>query len=150
MTICNGAREAVIVGALRTPFGKRAGQLSGWHPVELLSFTLKGLIQKTGVNPEEVEDVIAGCVDQVGEQALNVARNAWLDAGLPETTPGTTVDRQCGSGMQALQFAAQGVMAGSYDLVMAGGVARMTRVPLGANVLLAGSQRPMTPAIKSR
>ncbi len=149
MTIRNGAREAVIVGALRTPFGKRAGQLSGWHPVELLSFTLKGLIQKTGVNPEEVEDVIAGCVDQVGEQALNVARNAWLDAGLPETTPGTTVDRQCGSGMQALQFAAQGVMAGGYDLVVACGVESMTRVPIGANVLWS-QQTQMTPAVKAR
>ena len=149
MTIRNGAREAVIVGALRTPVGKRAGQLSGWHPVELLSFTLKGLIQKTGVNPEEVEDVIAGCVDQVGEQALNVARNAWLDAGLPETTPGTTVDRQCGSGMQALQFAAQGVMAGGYDLVVACGVESMTRVPIGANVLWS-QQTQMTPAVKAR
>ncbi len=146
----NGIREAVIVGGVRTPFGRRGGQLSGWHPVELLSHTLKGLLQQTGVNPAEVEDFIAGCVDQVGEQALNVARHAWLDAGLPESTPGTTVDRQCGSGMQALQFAAQGVMAGSYDLVMAGGVESMTRVPLGANVLLAGDQRPMTPAIKSR
>jgi len=146
----NRSREAVIVGGLRTPFGRRAGQLSGWHPVELLSFTLKGLLEQTKVNPAEVEDFIAGCVDQVGEQALNVARHAWLDAGLPETTPGTTVDRQCGSGMQALQFAAQGVMAGSYDLVIAGGVESMTRVPIGANVLWAGDQRPMTPAIKER
>jgi acetyl-CoA acyltransferase len=148
--VSNGRREAVIVGGVRTPFGRRAGQLSGWHPVELLSFTLKGLVQQTGVNPADVEDFIAGCVDQVGEQALNVARNAWLDAGLPESTPGTTVDRQCGSGMQALQFAAQGVMAGSYDLVVAGGVESMTRVPIGANVLWAGEQRPMTPAVKSR
>lgn len=146
----SGIREAVIVGGLRTPFGRRGGQLSGWHPVELLSHTLKGLIQQTGVNPADVEDFISGCVDQVGEQALNVARNAWLDAGLPESTPGTTVDRQCGSGMQALQFAAQGVMAGSYDLVIAGGVESMTRVPIGANVLWAGEQRPMTPAVKSR
>ena len=149
MTTRNGIREAVIVGALRTPFGKRAGQLSGWHTVELLSFTLKGLIQQTGVNPEEVEDVIAGCVDQVGEQALNVARNAWLDAGLPETTPATTVDRQCGSGLQALQFAAQGVMAGGYDLVVACGVESMSRVPIGANVLWS-QQTQMTPAVKSR
>jgi acetyl-CoA acetyltransferase family protein len=117
--------------------------------VELLSHTLKGLIEQTRVNPAEVEDFIAGCVDQVGEQALNVARNAWLDAGLPETTPGTTVDRQCGSGMQALQFAAQGVMAGSYDLVIAGGVESMTRVPIGYNVH-ATQQTPMTPAVKSR
>src|SRR5215471_18618298 len=145
----NRSPEAVIVGGLRTPFGRRAGQLSGWHPVELLSYTLKGLLQQTKVDPAEVEDFIAGCVDQVGEQALNVARNAWLDAGLPESTPGTTVDRQCGSGLQALQFAAQGVMAGGYDLVIAGGVESMTRVPLGSNVLSA-EQSPMTPAVKSR
>ena len=93
--------------------------------------------------------MIAGCVDQVGEQALNVGRNAWLDAGLPESTPATTVDRQCGSGLQALQFAAQGVMAGGYDLVVACGVESMTRVPLGSNVL-SGEQRPMTPAVKQR
>jgi acetyl-CoA acetyltransferase family protein len=146
----SGRREAVIVGGLRTPFGRRGGQLSGWHPVELLSFTLKGLFEQTRANPEEVEDFIVGCVDQVGEQALNIARNAWLDAGLPETTPGTTVDRQCGSGMQALQFAAQGVMAGSYDLVVAGGVESMTRVPIGANVLWANGQTAMTPAVKER
>lgn len=149
MAATNGSREAVIVGGVRTPFGRRGGQLAGWHPVELLSHTLKGLIEQTRVNPAEVEDFIAGCVDQVGEQALNVARNAWLDAGLPETTPGTTVDRQCGSGMQALQFAAQGVMAGSYDLVIAGGVESMTRVPIGYNVH-ATQQTPMTPAVKSR
>jgi acetyl-CoA acetyltransferase family protein len=149
MTTTNGRHEAVIVGGVRTPFGRRAGQLSGWHPVELLSFTLKGLIEQTRVNPELVEDVIAGCVDQVGEQALNVGRNAWLDAGLPESTPATTVDRQCGSGLQALQFAAQGVMAGGYDLVIACGVESMTRVPLGSNVL-SPELRPMTPAVKSR
>ncbi|HET6319023.1 MAG TPA: thiolase family protein [Chloroflexota bacterium] len=143
-------REAVIVGGVRTPFGRRAGQLSGWHPVALLSHTLKGLLQQTKVDPAEIEDFIAGCVDQVGEQALNVARHAWLDAGLPESTPGTTVDRQCGSGMQALQFAAQGVMAGSYDLVIAGGVESMTRVPIGANVLWAQGQSAVTPAIKER
>ncbi len=146
----SAGREAVIVGGVRTPFGRRGGQLSGWHPVELLSHTLKGLLQQTKVDPTEVEDFVAGCVDQVGEQALNVARHAWLDAGLPETTPGTTVDRQCGSGMQALQFAAQGVLAGSYDLVIAGGVESMTRVPIGANVLWAQGQSAITPAIKER
>jgi len=149
MSTSNGAHEAVIVGALRTPFGKRGGQFAAWHPVEMLSFTLKGLMDRTGIDPSQVEDVIGGCVDQVGEQALNVTRNAWLDAGLPETTPATTVDRQCGSGLQALQFAAQGVMAGGYDLVVACGVESMSRVPLGSNVLSA-EQRPMTPAVKSR
>ena len=145
----NGRREAVIIGGIRTPFGKRGGQFSGWHPVEMLSFTLKGLIQRTRVDPSQVEDVIGGCVGQVGEQALNVTRQAWLDAGLPETTPGTTVDRQCGSGLQALQFAAQGVMAGGYDLVIACGVENMSRVPLRSNVI-SPERTPMTPAIRAR
>jgi acetyl-CoA acyltransferase len=145
----NGRREAVIIGGVRTPFGKRGGQLSGWHPVEMLSFTLKGLLQRNGVDPAAVEDVIGGCVGQVGEQALNITRQAWLDAGLPESTPGTTVDRQCGSGLQALQFAAQGVMAGGYDLVIACGVENMSRVPLGSNVI-SPDKTPMTPAIRER
>jgi acetyl-CoA acetyltransferase family protein len=145
----NGARDAVIIGALRTPFGKRGGQFSTWHPVEMLSFVLKGLIERTGVDAAQVEDVIGGCVAQVGEQALNITRNAWLDAGLPESTPATTVDRQCGSGLQAIQFAAQGVMAGGYDLVMACGVENMSRVPLGSNVL-SPDRTPMTPAVRER
>jgi acetyl-CoA acetyltransferase family protein len=143
----NGRREAVILGGVRTPFGRRGGQLAGWHPVELLSFTLKGLIERTGIDPSQVDDVIGGCVSQVGEQALNVTRNAWLDAGLPESVPATTVDRQCGSGLQALQFAAQGVMAGTYDLVIACGVESMTRVPLGSSLL---DKSMLTPAIKER
>jgi acetyl-CoA acetyltransferase family protein len=145
----NGARDAVIIGALRTPFGKRGGQFSTWHPVEMLSFVLKGLIERAGIDAAQVEDVIGGCVDQVGEQALNITRNAWLDAGLPESTPATTVDRQCGSGLQAIQFAAQGVMAGGYDLVMACGVENMSRVPLGSNVL-SPDRSPMTPAVRER
>jgi acetyl-CoA acetyltransferase family protein len=145
----NGPRDAVIVGALRTPFGKRGGQFSTWHPVEMLSFTLKGLIDRVGIDAAQVEDVIGGCVDQVGEQALNVTRNAWLNAGLPESTPATTVDRQCGSGLQAIQFAAQGVMAGGYDLVVACGVENMSRVPLGSNVL-SPERTPMTPAVRER
>ena len=145
----NGARDAVIIGALRTPFGKRGGQFSTWHPVEMLSFTLKGLIDRAGIDAAQVEDVIGGCVDQVGEQALNITRNAWLDAGLPESTPATTVDRQCGSGLQAIQFAAQGVMAGGYDLVVACGVENMSRVPLGSNVL-SPERSPMTPAVRER
>jgi acetyl-CoA C-acetyltransferase/acetyl-CoA acyltransferase len=145
----SSARDAVIVGALRTPFGKRGGQFSTWHPVEMLSFTLKGLMDRAGIDAAQVEDVIGGCVDQVGEQALNITRNAWLDAGLPESTPATTVDRQCGSGLQAIQFAAQGVMAGGYDLVVACGVENMSRVPLGANVL-SPERSPMTPAVRER
>jgi acetyl-CoA acetyltransferase family protein len=145
----NGARDAVIIGALRTPFGKRGGQFSTWHPVEMLSFALSGLINRSGIDAAEVEDVIGGCVDQVGEQALNITRNAWLDAGLPESTPATTVDRQCGSGLQAIQFAAQGVMAGGYDLVIACGVESMSRVPLGSNVI-SPDRSPMTPAVRER
>ena len=145
----NGLHEAVILGAVRTPFGKRGGQFSTWHPVEMLSFTLKGLFERTGVDPNQVEDAIGGCVGQVGEQSLNVTRNAWLDAGLPEATPATTVDRQCGSGLQAIQFAAQGVMAGGYDLVVACGVENMSRVPLGSNVL-SPEKSPMTPAVRDR
>ena len=143
-----GVHEAVIIAGWRTPFGKRGGVFSAWHPVEMLSFTLKTLIERTGVDPAQVEDVIGGCVGQVGEQALNVSRNAWLDAGLPESTPATTVDRQCGSGLQAIQFAAQGVMAGSYDLVVACGVENMSRVPLGAQV--SPDHSPMTAAVRER
>jgi len=144
----SGAHDAVIVAGWRTPFGKRGGQFSAWHPVEMLSFALKTLIDRAGIDAAEVEDVIGGCVGQVGEQALNVSRNAWLDAGLPESTPATTVDRQCGSGLQAIQFAAQGVMAGGYDLVVACGVENMSRVPLGSQVT--PEHRPMTRAVRDR
>ena len=144
----SGAHDAVIVAGWRTPFGKRGGQFSAWHPVEMLSFALKALIERAGIDAAEVEDVIGGCVGQVGEQALNVTRNAWLDAGLPESTPATTVDRQCGSGLQAIQFAAQGVMAGGYDLVVACGVENMSRVPLGSQVT--PEHRPMTRAVRDR
>jgi len=144
----SGAHDAVIVAGWRTPFGKRGGQFSAWHPVEMLSFALKTLIDRAGIDAAEVEDVIGGCVGQVGEQALNVTRNAWLDAGLPESTPATTVDRQCGSGLQAIQFAAQGVMAGGYDLVVACGVENMSRVPLGSQVT--PEHRPMTQAVRDR
>jgi acetyl-CoA acetyltransferase family protein len=147
MSSGNGS-DAVILGGWRTPFGKRNGVFSGWHPVEMLSFTLKSLIERTNVNPEEVEDVIGGCVLQVGDQAGNVSRYAWLDAGLPETTPATTIDRQCGSGMQAIQFAAQGVKAGGYDLVVACGVENMSRVPLGSSTT--PDHHPMTPAVRER
>lgn len=144
----SGPHDAVIIAGWRTPFGKRGGYFSNWHPVAMLSFTLKTLIERTGVDPSEVEDVIGGCVGQVGEQALNVTRNAWLDAGLPESTPATTVDRQCGSGLQAIQFAAQGVMAGGYELVVACGVENMTRVPLGSQV--SPDHSPMTQAVRDR
>jgi acetyl-CoA acyltransferase len=126
-------REAVIVDTIRTPIGKRKGALSTWHPADLLGFTLRALIERTGVDPGLVDDVVAGCVTQVGEQSTNVARNAWVGAGLPWHVPATTVDRQCGSSQQAVHFVAQGVMAGSYDLAVACGVECMTRVPMASN-----------------
>jgi len=125
-------REAVIVGAVRSPIGKRNGSLKDLHPVDLLSEVLKEVVARSGVDPGQIEDNITGCVSQVGEQSLNVGRNGWLAAGFPETIPATTVDRQCGSSQQAIHFAAQGVMAGAYDLVVASGVENMTRVPMGS------------------
>ncbi len=126
-------REAVIVEAVRTPVGRRNGRLAGWHPVDLLGHTLAALVSRAGIEPGRVEDVIAGCVSQVGEQSLNVARNAALAAGFPEEVPGTTIDRQCGSSQQAVHFAAQGVMSGAYDVVIACGVEVMSRVGMGSS-----------------
>lgn len=127
-------REAVIVDAIRTPVGRRNGRLKDWHPVDLLAQVLAAMVERTGIDAGRIDDVIVGCVSQVGEQSLNVGRNAALAAGFPETVPGTTVDRQCGSSQQAIHFAAQGVMSGAYDIVIAGGVESMTRVPMGASV----------------
>ena len=127
-------REAVIVEAVRTPIGKRDGSLKGIHPVDLLAEVLKEAVNRSSVDPGQIEDNITGCVSQVGEQSINVGRNGWLAAGFPETIPSTTVDRQCGSSQQAIHFAAQGVMAGAYDLVMASGVENMTRVPMGSSM----------------
>ncbi len=126
--------NAVIVDAIRTPLGKRNGKLKDWHPVDLASETLRALIDRNGIDPAIVDDVVMGCVMQVGEQAANIARNAVLAAGWPESVPGTTIDRQCGSSQQAAHFAAQGVMAGAYDVVVACGVEVMTRVPMGASM----------------
>ncbi|MFM7617411.1 MAG: thiolase family protein [Actinomycetes bacterium] len=126
---------AVIVDAVRTPLGRRNGTLKGIHPVDLASHTLKALVERTGIDPGLIEDVIMGCVMQVGEQGLNVGRNAALAAGFPESVVGTTIDRQCGSSQQAAHFAAQGVIAGAYDVVVAAGVENMTRVPMGASVI---------------
>ena len=125
-------REAVIVTALRTPIGKRGGMLKDWHPVDLLAYVIRALVEQSQINPELIDDVIIGCVSQVGEQSTNIARNAVLAAGLPESVPGTTIDRQCGSSQQAIHFAAQGVISGAYDVVIAGGVESMTRVPMNA------------------
>ena len=128
-------RRALIVDVVRTPFakGRADGALSAVHPVDLLAYTLKGLIARTGIDPGAVDDVIAGCVIQVGEQAANIGRQAWLAAGFPETVPAVTIDRKCGSAQQAMDFGAQGVMAGAYDLAIACGVEMMSRVPMGSN-----------------
>jgi acetyl-CoA acyltransferase len=127
--------NAVIVDAVRTPLGRRNGKLKDSHPVDLAAHVLREVVARNGVDPAEVEDVIMGCVMQVGDQGINIARNAALAAGFPESTIGTTVDRQCGSSQQAAHFAAQGVIAGAYDVVIAAGVENMTRVPMGASVL---------------
>jgi acetyl-CoA acetyltransferase family protein len=127
--------NAVIVDAIRTPLGRRNGRLSGWHPVDLAAHVLGTLMVRHDLDPVVVDDVIMGCVSQVGEQALNIGRNALLAAGFPDSVPGTTVDRQCGSSQQAIHFAAQGVIAGAYDLVIAAGVESMSRVPMGSSVL---------------
>jgi acetyl-CoA acyltransferase len=124
--------HAVIVDAVRTPVGRRGGRLSGWHPVDLAAEPLKALVSRNDLDPALVEDVILGCTMTVGEQAMNIARNAALAAGFPESVPGTTVDRQCGSAQQAIHFAAQAVMSGAMDVVIGGGVESMTRVPIGA------------------
>ncbi len=126
--------EAVIVDAVRTPLGRRGGKLKDWHPVDLAAEVLRALVERNELDPALIDDVIMGCVDQVGAQGINIGRIAALAAGLPETVPGTTVDRQCGSSQQSAHFAAQGVMAGAYDIVIAAGVESMTRVPFWSNV----------------
>ncbi|MGH9194743.1 MAG: steroid 3-ketoacyl-CoA thiolase, partial [Acidimicrobiia bacterium] len=140
--------EAVIIDVVRTPLGKRGGKLKDWHPTDLLAAVLNELVSRTKIDPNLVDDCIAGCVMQVGEQAINIARNAWLSAGLPEEVPATTVDRQCGSSQQAIHFAAQGVLAGAYDLVVAAGIESMTRVPMGTSVGIGGF--PFTPQLLGR
>ena len=127
-------QDAVIVDALRTPGGKRNGKLRNWHAVDLASEALRALQTRNDLDPALVDDVIMGCVSQTGEQAFNVGRNAVLAAGWPESVPATTIDRQCGSSQQALHFAAQGVMSGAYDVVVAAGVEVMTRVPMGSSI----------------
>ena len=127
---------AVIVDAVRTASGKRNGQLSGWHPVDLAAETLKALVERNGLDPALVDDVIMGCVMQVGAQSLNIGRNAVLSAGFPESVPATTIDRQCGSSQQSAHFAAQGVISGAYDIAIAAGVEVMSVVPMGASAMV--------------
>ncbi len=126
-------REAVIVDAIRTPIGRRNGRLKDWHPVDLMAQVLSFIVERNNLDATLIDDVIVGCVSQVGEQTFNIARNSALAANFPETVPGTTVDRQCGSSQQAIHFAAQGVQSGAYDIVIAGGVESMTRVPMGSS-----------------
>ncbi|MER5671067.1 thiolase family protein [Pseudonocardia alni] len=125
-------RDAVIVEAVRTPVGKRNGALSGLHPADLSAQVLRALVDRSGIDPARVDDVVWGCVNQVGEQTFDIGRTAVLSAGWPESVPATTVDRQCGSSQQAVSFAAAGVIAGHYDIVVAGGVESMSRIPLGS------------------
>ena len=145
--------EAYIVAATRTAGGRKGGRLRGWHPADLGAVVLDELMARTGADPALVEDVVMGCVMQVGEQATNVARGAVLASKLPESVPGTSVDRQCGSSQQALQFAAQAVMSGTMDVVIAAGVESMTRVPMGLSVSLAAKEGfgvPMSPNQQKR
>lgn len=128
-------QEAVIVDAIRTPGGRPKGKLREWHPVALAAHVLKALAERNNLDPAQVDDVVMGCVVQVGPQAINIARNAVLAAGWPESVPGTTVDRQCGSSQQAMHFAAQGVMSGANDIAIAAGVEIMTKVPMGASIV---------------
>ncbi|MGY1615488.1 thiolase family protein [Geodermatophilus sp. SYSU D00691] len=135
-------RDAVIVEAVRTPVGKRNGGLSGVHPAELSAHVLNALVERAGVEPGVVEDVIWGCVSQVGEQTFDIARTSVLTAGWPESVTGVTVDRQCGSSQQSVHFAAAGLIAGQYDVVVAGGVESMSRIPMGTATSVGGSPLP--------
>jgi len=145
--------EAYIVAAARTAGGKKGGKLKDWHPVDLGAQVIDSLLDRSGVDPAAVEDVICGCVMQVGQQAVNVARNAVMASRLPESVPATSVDRQCGSSQQSLHFAAQAVMSGAMDCTIAMGIESMTRVPMGASVMLAmkeGMGTYMSPALQAR
>ena len=145
--------EAYIVAALRTAGGRKGGRLAGWHPADLAAAALDGLVDRAGIDPAVIEDVIMGCVGQAAEQAANIGRGAVLASKLPESVPGTTVDRQCGSSQQALHFAAATVMAGVMEVVVAAGVESMTRVPMGSTVSLAaqaGMGGPKSPRMEDR
>ncbi|HEY4334227.1 MAG TPA: thiolase family protein [Ilumatobacteraceae bacterium] len=142
--------NAVIIDAIRTPLGRRNGKLKDWHPVDLASEVLKAIVSRNDLDPSLVDDVVMGCVMQVGEQGVNIGRNAVLAAGWPDTVPATTIDRQCGSSQQAAHFAAQGVIAGAYDIVVAAGVEVMTRIPMGASFMDGKFGFPFGPALSAR
>ncbi len=141
------SRSAVIVDAIRTPGGKRNGSLGGWHSADLAGTVLQALVERNDLDPALVDDVIMGCVGQVGDQSVNVGRSAVLAAGWPDTVPATTIDRQCGSSQQAAHFGAQGVIAGAYDIVVAAGVEVMTRTPMGASGV---GGEPFGPLVEAR
>src|SRR6188472_3109393 len=141
--------EAYTVDTVRTPVGRRGGALSQVHPADLGAHTLRELMTRTGVDPAAVEDVVFGCLDAIGPQAGDIARTSWLVAGLPEEVPGTTVDRQCGSSQQAVHFAAQAVMSGTTDLVVAGGVQNMSAIPISAAMLVGEQYGFETPFVGS-
>ncbi len=143
-------RDVFVVEAARTPVGKRNGKLANLHAIDLAARALAAVVERAGIDPGEVEDVVMGCVMQAGEQAINIGRMAWLHAGFPVETPATTVDRQCGSGQQAVHFAANLVQAGVCDLVIAAGVESMTRVPMGTTARVEGVGKPSTSRIKER
>src|SRR5271156_4182343 len=145
--------EAYIVAAARTAGGRKGGRLAGWHPADLAASVLDSLVERSGAAPDQIEDVIMGCVMQAGEQANNIARNAIMASKLPESVPGTSIDRQCGSSQQALHFAAQAVMSGAMDIVIASGVESMTRVPMGLSVVLPAKEglgNPKSPRMEER
>ena len=141
--------EAYIIDAVRTPVGKRGGSLASVHSADLGAHVLKALLDRTGIDPGAVDDVVMGCCDTIGSQAGNVARTAWLVAGLPTHVPGVTIDRQCGSSQQAVHFAAQGVMSGTQDLVVAGGLQNMSAIPISAAMLVAQQYGFSTPFAES-
>src|SRR5436190_18355280 len=142
--------NAVLVDAIRTPLGRRNGKLKDVHPVDLVAGVLREIVARNDVDPALVADVLMGYVSQVGQQGINLGRNAALAAGFPESTVGTTIDRQCGSSQQAAHFAAQGVMAGAYDVVIAAGVENMTRVPMGASMIEGKYGFPFGPEMTAR
>ena len=142
--------HAVIIDAIRTPIGRRGGGLRNWHPVDLASEALRAVAQRSGLDPALIDEVIVGCATQVGEQAVNIARSAILAAGWPESVPGTTVDRQCGSSQQAIHFGAHGIIAGAYDVVVVAGVELMSRVPLGASFAEGRFGLPFGPSVGAR
>jgi acetyl-CoA C-acetyltransferase len=141
--------EAYITGAVRTPVGKRGGALAGVHSADLAAHSITALVERTGIDPGAVDDVILGCCDTIGSQAGDVARTAWLVAGLPDHVPGVTIDRQCGSSQQAVHFAAQGVLSGTQDLVVAGGVQNMSAIPISAAMLVGQQYGFSTPFAES-